>query len=45
VTPEEKNGFQGGQGYTPRVFCVKSAEDLERIGDSVLDSAKECVRV
>jgi hypothetical protein len=29
----------------PRVFCAKSAEELETIGDSFFDSAKECVRV
>jgi hypothetical protein len=36
--------FSKGDTPTP-VFCAKSAEGVEGIGDSVLRDAKECVRV
>ena len=32
-------------GVPTPVFCAKSAEGHETIGDSVFDGAKECVRV
>jgi hypothetical protein len=33
------------RGTPPRVFCVKSAESLEKIKDRPFADAKECVRV
>ncbi len=45
VLKVEKLALEKG-GHTPlRVFCAKSAESIEGMGDSDSGDAKKCVRV